>query len=213
MAIDQVQTAAAPAAHPSRKRASELLLALLNGSAHEEVSVSDLIGALEDRAFGVVLLLFALPNCLPVPPGLASIFGLPLIFFGFQLVARSPHPWLPGAISRRRLNRQQMIQVVTRAGAVLRLLERVCRPRLVMLAGAVAERVIGWYIVLLAISIAIPLPLTNFLPAMGIAVISLGLIEEDGIAVIVGTVIGAAGLALTTSILLSLGFVVTWAFG
>ena len=192
------------------RRVSELLLGSLTLSDEAEVSVEDLIDSLKDRAFGLVLLLFALPNCVPIPPGLASLIGLPLIFFGLQLALGSPQPWLPRFISSRKINRSHLIEVIKRANVVLRRLERICQPRLVAITGPRSERVIGLAVLVFGLSIAIPLPFTNFVPALGIAIIALGLLTKDGVAVILGLLTGVFGLAVTggvlASVVASLGF-------
>ena len=43
---------------------------------------------------------------------------------------------------------------------------------------------------------ALPIPLAHNIPAVGLTLIGLGLIERDGHAIIVGLVVGAIGTAL-----------------
>ena len=57
----------------------------------------------------------------------------------------------------------------------------------------------------LAMAVMLPLPFTNFVPAMGIAVISLGLLEEDGVTIFVGLLIGLVGLAIVAAVLFGAG--------
>ncbi len=46
----------------------------------ESVSVRWLLEALRKRAFGFLLLFLAIPNIIPMPPGLSTIFGILLLF-------------------------------------------------------------------------------------------------------------------------------------
>lgn len=197
-----------------RRRASDLLLDALNGIDHGEVTIQYIMDSLRDRAYGIVLLLFALPNCVPMPPGLSSIVGIPLIFFGIQLALGEPRPWLPRFLAQKSINRDKLTSFVDKAvKTVFRQIEIICRPRLIWFAGPRAERAIGALVALFGVSVTIPMPFTNFLPALGVAIISLGLLEEDGAAVIAGILVGLFGLAVTLTVLFSLSYLTVWLFG
>ena len=64
------------------------------------------------------------------------------------------------------------------------------------------ERLVGFFCLVFSLSIAVPLPLTNFIPATGIAIMSLGLLSKDGITVIAGMIVGSCGVTLTTVLLI-----------
>jgi hypothetical protein len=51
------------------RRATDLLRDALSVHTGETVTIREVIDDLGDRAFGLLLLLFALPNCIPAPPG------------------------------------------------------------------------------------------------------------------------------------------------
>lgn len=188
---------------PDPRRATDLLRDALAAHAGEEVTIREVIDDLGDRAFGLLLLFFALPNCIPAPPAVGSILGLPLIFFGVQML-RGQHPWLPGFIADRRVKRADLQRIVDMATPRLRWLERLVRPRAAWAVTPTAERFIGAHVILLAFSIALPVPLTNFVPAIGTAVMALGVIEKDGRAVMAGGFIGLCGLVLSTTVLVTL---------
>ena len=195
-----------PASAPSRRRrpgrkASEVLVGALRSLDGAEVSVAQIVRAIGDRAFGLVIVLFALPNCVPAPPGLGSIVGLPLMMFGIQLALGRRTPWLPRFIGRRRFRRQTLLTMIERGLPYIQRLERVCRPRLTALANRQVERIHGAVITVLAAAILIPLPLTNFIPAIGIGIIALGLLEEDGVTILLGIVVGSIGLSIVAAVL------------
>jgi len=197
-----------------RRRASDLLLDALNGIEHGDVTIQYLLDSLRDRAYGIILLLFALPNCVPMPPGLASIVGIPLIFFGVQLALGEPKPWLPRFLAQKSIDRDRLTHFVEKAvRTIFKRIEFICRPRLIWFAGPRAERAIGALVALFGVSVTIPMPFTNFLPALGVAIISLGLLEEDGAAVIAGILVGIFGIAVTLTILFSLSYLTAWLFG
>ncbi|HMB11878.1 exopolysaccharide biosynthesis protein, partial [Saliniramus sp.] len=67
------------------KRVSLVLRAVIETAPGDTISVREIIEAFGERAFGFVIILFSLPNCLPAPPGMNSVFGLPVLLFAVQL--------------------------------------------------------------------------------------------------------------------------------
>ena len=82
-------------------RLSDVLTAIASDETRERIAIGDLLAAMQERAFGPLMLVFALPNVLPTPPGTSTVLGAPLIFLTAQL-ALGRNPWLPPLISRRR---------------------------------------------------------------------------------------------------------------
>jgi hypothetical protein len=75
-------------------------------------------------------------------------------------------------------------------------IERIARPRMLLLSGPTAERLVGAIFVVFIASILVPLPATNTLPGIGIAIASIGLITRDGVLVLAGLAIGTAWILL-----------------
>lgn len=90
--MDQATTASPLVALPkvkargSRYRSTSDILHDVVGFHGETITIRDLSAQLGDRGFGLMLLLFALPNTIPLPiPGVSTLTSLPLIFFSAQL--------------------------------------------------------------------------------------------------------------------------------
>jgi hypothetical protein len=183
-----------------RERASDLLLKALSERQGEMVSVGEINSALGERAFGIVMLLFALPNCIPFPPGVNSIFGMPLLFCAAQLVKGRGVPWQPQFVANRSLKRATLINGIEKVKPKLAMIEKFCCPRLTFLVSGLGERLLGLAVCLFSICIIIPLPLTNMIPAIGSALIAISLIERDGVLAIIGVLIGTIGTIITAGI-------------
>ena len=67
---------------PGRVRTSDLLANYARHLNGERVTLGELVALLGNRSFGLLLLLFALPNLVPLPPGSSTVFGLPLLLLG-----------------------------------------------------------------------------------------------------------------------------------
>jgi hypothetical protein len=88
------------------------------------------------------------------------------------------------------LAKEGLLQTAAGADKYFGWIERIARPRLLLLSGPTAERMVGLIFVLFTASILIPLPATNTLPGIGIAIASIGLITRDGLLVLAGLAIG-----------------------
>ena len=160
-----------------------------------------LMGSLQKRSFGIIMLLLALVAMLP---GVSIVAGLLLMIPAFQMIAGRPAPVFPRRIAARPLPVRHLAALMQRAVPVLRYLEKMIRPRWPTTVEA-TKRLVGVVVVLLNITVVFaPIPLSNVVPALVIALISLAYLEEDGLmltmallaAVIVMTVALAAVWAM-----------------
>jgi hypothetical protein len=156
-----------------------------------------------DRAFGPLMLFFALPNILPMPPGASGILGLPLIILATQLML-GRKPWLPRIIARRSISRADLILMLDRAGNWLTTAEKLLKPRLTILVAPPVERVIGAHCLILAIILALPIPFGNVPPAFAICLYCLGVLERDGAWVIAGFLAFVATITVVAGVLFAL---------
>ncbi|EEW25305.1 Exopolysaccharide synthesis ExoD [Rhodobacter ferrooxidans] len=180
-------------------RLSKLLEKIASDDSRDRISVSDLMRALDARAMGALLLVFALPNILPTPPGTSGILGLPLLYLASQLMLDRV-PWLPRFIADRTMERQGFAGLVSRAAPWLARAERLLRPRLTYLVWPIMQRGIGALCLVLALALALPIPFGNVLPALAICMLALGLLERDGLWVLLGSVLGVVSLVIVVSV-------------
>lgn len=182
------------------KSVSAVLRAVIETAQGETISIRQIIEAFGDRAFGFVLILFSLPNCVPAPPGIAGIVGTPVLIFGIQMLLGYHRPWLPDFIMRRTIAVSRFGKLIDVAEPHLRRLEAFCKPRAIWLFNPIGDRVVGLFALLAAVSVLIPFPGTNFPPSIALVVVSIAVMEEDGILLMIGYAIGLAGLAYTASV-------------
>lgn len=200
---------------PPRRKLSEILQSVADEPGEARINVGDLLAAMDGRAFGALILVFAFPNILPAPPGVAGILGLPLIYLSTQLMLGHA-PWLPKFIANRSLTREAFSGLVTRISPWLGRAERMLKQRLWVLVSPPAERVVGAVCLFLSLVLILPIPFGNMLPAVALSVMALGILERDGlwilgglIAAVVATgIVGSVAYALIKSAI----FVVMGAF-
>lgn len=186
-------------AHPL----SQVLIALAGDTSRLRVSIGDLLAALQDRAVAALLLLFALPNVIPAPPGTSALLGAPLVFLAAQLTF-GLRPWLPRLITERSITREHFAALVSRAAPWLDRAERLLRPRWTVLCRPPAEYGVGLVCLLLSVIVFLPIPFGNMLPAFAICLMALAILELDGLWVLAGLLTAAGSVALVWGVLWAL---------
>lgn len=178
---------------------SQQVSRILSAPGPDSTSLGDLVQAFDERAIGSALLISTLPALIPMPLGLASVFGVPPAVIALQMLLRRNTLWLPEVLSRHQLSRRALLAKARRIIRWMERVENVARPRLRWVVRGSGEVAIGTFVLLFALSVAVPLPLSNTIPAIGILTIALALAEEDGVLALVGIGIGLVGLAITAA--------------
>lgn len=188
----------------ARRRASDILEEFAAHAHGDVITVGDLTRLLGDRAYGMLLLLLALPNIIPLP-GLSTAVGVPMIVLGAQLALGWPAPRLPRRLADVAFSRETLLAVLAKAKPYVEWVERRIRPRLSLFAEGPGERLAGVAVMILAAVLALPIVFGNLPPAAAIALIALGLIENDGAAVLAGLVLGVAAIVFVGLLVFGLG--------
>lgn len=170
------------------------------------LTVSEIVGLFHERGFGFLLFLFALPAALPLPGlGINFVVALPLLFLTMQQAVGRHSVWFPRRIDEREISRDRFVSFIEAARPLLKRLEVLISPRLGWVTQGLFSNLIGLCGLLMALSILVPLPLTNTVPAMGIALMALGVLMRDGLAVIAGMLVGLLWIAMLVLVVVTLG--------
>lgn len=171
-----------------------------------QVTLTQLLMLAGERIFGFLFVILSLPSALPIPaPGYSIPFGILIFLLAAQLVIGSQRPWLPPRLANYSIELSK-IQGFLKAGLPwLQRIEAISRPRFTYICTSLAGRVtIGIAIALMAISMMIPIPGTNTLPAIGIFITGFGLLEDDGAISLGGLVVCLLAAIVSTSIIVAL---------
>ena len=183
---------------PLPERTSEVLREIAAGEG-ERVTFRDILTVLRHRAFGFALLIFALPCCLPMPPGIPTVCGVALVIIALNLIAARQRLWLPGALADKSMARADLQRIVDRAIPHLERLERICKPRLAIVTEPVGKILIGIVILVLGFIMILPIPfLGNLPPGFAATFIAIGMTERDGLVVLIGLLVSAVAIAVAS---------------
>lgn len=175
----------------ARLKLSTELTRLAEDWPEPRLSVGQLITALGDRGLIGLMLILAVANIIPNPPGTSSVLGMPMLYLAWQMM-RGEQPWLPKLLADRSFDIAHFRAVISRAMPYLEKLERLLRPRLIAVSSPTAMAFLGCVCLFLATVLVLPIPFGNLLPATAIAIISIGALERDGIWIIGGVLFGIA---------------------
>lgn len=168
-----------------------------------QVKLAEILGIAEERLFGFLFVVLALPSALPIPaPGYSIPFGIVMFLLAAQLVWGAKIPWLPQRVHNYQLELKQVQQIAQKGIPFLRRIEAIARPRLSYICTSLLGRgILGSAIALMAILMMIPIPGTNTLPAIGILITGFGLVEDDGAISLAGLVVCLIALIVSISII------------
>lgn len=178
------------------RHASQVLRALA-ADPEPRLSLEELTRRLGDRTFGIVFLILALINCMPLPPGVSMVTGVAMMLAALQLALGRHRLWLPAPLRRRSVARSSFRTATERALPWLERLERMCRPRYSWLTSGVSERLLGVVVLVLGVVIMLPIPVIgNIPPGIAVTILAISLLERDGLAALAGMAVGIVAFAI-----------------
>ena len=165
-----------------------------------EKTLGSLIDLFEEKSFAIVFVLLLGVPALPLPTGGAThVFEIIAVLLAGQLIAGREQIWLPERWRRLELagpRRQRFLEGLMK---MIRRLERFSRPRGRFLFDHRLSNIFFGVLVIAGCAgafFAPPFTGLDTLPALGVVLLSLGVLLEDIAIVVLGVVIGAAGIAL-----------------
>jgi hypothetical protein len=210
-----VAGAPSPAGAPGPERPealSEYLLQVARSLPPGTVSVRELFERIGPQGLLMVCMFLNLPFLVPVSiPGVSTAFGLLVILIGLGL-ASNRLPWLPERLMKRAVPSEKLAHAFEHGARLVARIERWLHPRLQRLTrGRTMTRINGLSIVAGGGLLMFPfgfVPFSNTLPAGACLAVALGMLEEDGGAVLTGYV-----LLLATVVYFGVLFYGAWAAG
>jgi hypothetical protein len=165
-----------------------------------EKTLGSLVELFEEKSFAILfVLLLALP-ALPLPTGGAThVFEVIAVLLALQLIAGRTGIWLPQRWRGLELAGDKQRRLISGLMKLIRRLERFSRPRLRFLFDHRLSNIVFGLLVIAGCAgafFAPPFTGLDTLPALGVVLLSLGVLLEDIAVVVLGLVVGIAGVAL-----------------
>jgi len=184
-------------------RTSDILVRLSTSTTGERITLFEIVARIRARAFGVLLILFAAPNALPMPPGFSTFSAIFILLVAIQLMVGRTALWIPRRLGYKSVSRQHLDRVIAWIVPKLRRSERWSKPRYIRLTRQNARRPLGILIIILALIMALPIAIIgNVPPAIAIILMGFGMLARGGIWVGAGVAIALIDIA----VIVALGF-------
>jgi hypothetical protein len=189
-----------PPLHPSQmpeRRLSEDFREVLREAAGRDVTIGELESRLQGRGFALLILLMSLPFCFPVAIPMLSIpFGVVIMLLGLR-IAMGRKPKLPQFILHRQIKNHTLEKIVNFGLKLCRKIEKMAKPRMHFLREHPnAIKLIGVGLASGGLQLLLPLPplipLSNTIPGISVILLTIGLIERDGVFVLCGYFVNIA---------------------
>jgi 3-oxoacyl-[acyl-carrier protein] reductase len=165
-----------------------------------EKTVASLIELFEEKSFAILFVVLLGVPALPLPTGgVTHVFEIIAILLAAQLIAGRNHIWLPKRWRSLELAGDRQQRFIAGLMRLIRRLERISRPRLRFLFDHRLSNIVFGVLVIagsLGAFLAPPFSGLDTLPALGVVLLSLGVLLEDFAIVSVALVVGVAGVAL-----------------
>lgn len=159
-----------------------------------------LFGLFEEKGFAILFVLRLGVSALPLPTGGAThVFQIIAVLLALELIAGRDQIWLPQRWRKLELAGDKQQRFITALMKMIRRLERFSRPRLRFLFDHRLSNIVFGLLVIggcLGAFFAPPFTGLDTLPALGVVLLSLGVLLEDVVVVAVALVVGVAGVVL-----------------
>nr|WP_291853855.1 exopolysaccharide biosynthesis protein [Bradyrhizobium sp.] len=166
-----------------------------------DLTAGSLVDHMGEQGLGLLLLVLTLPTIIPVPGPFGMVFGALLSLVALQIMFGASRLWLPERLRSRAVPRQFLRAVIRRALPLVSVPERALHEdRLSWLTGRRARMSFAAPLLVMAVTIVLPIPFGNVLPAIALLVAAIGFIAHDGLAVLISMVIVALALLWTLAL-------------
>ena len=165
-----------------------------------EKTLGSLVELFEEKSFAILFVILLGVPALPLPTGGAThVFEIIAVLLAVQLIAGRDHIWLPERWRRLELASPRQRRFIAGLMKMIRRLERISRPRLRFLFDHRLSNIVFGLLVIAGCAgafLAPPFTGLDTLPALGVVLLSLGVLLEDFLLVVLGVAVGIAGVFL-----------------
>lgn len=191
---------------------SETLNRTIDAIQGETVTLRELMLTIGEQGLLLLCAIAALPFLIPVSiPGVSTVFGGAIILLAIA-ITMNRLPWLPNRLLDRQLSTAKLIPALRKGANFVARTDRWVRPRALTLTAGPFMRINGLVLTFAGLLLMAPfgfVPFSNTAPAIGILLLTIGMLQRDGLFVLLGYL----GTLLTVVYFSVLIYAALWAGG
>lgn len=153
------------------------------------ISIKKILEILSGRGRALIFIFLSLPFCQPIQiPGMSTPFGLVIAFVALKM-AFGGHLWLPKSVLSKTVTPDTLQKIADKSLLVIRKVQPWIHPRLSWACHSPPMKIANSLIIFIlgiVLALPLPIPLSNLTAAWSIFLIALGMLEDDGIFVLLG---------------------------
>lgn len=175
----------------SSERFSDTLdrLRVASESAEKSLTLAEVVKLFGPKGHVLLILFLNLPFCQPIPiPGVSTALGICMMLVAYFMVLDRP-PWIPERLAKIHIDKRFLIQISARLEWLMKRLEKLIKPRARLYFHQPSTRVTTGLLLCFhafLLSLPLPIPFSNFFPAITLLLLSLATLEEDGVVMALG---------------------------
>lgn len=176
---------------------SQRIRALIRSLPRTGITLSELIHRVGNDGLLILAALLTLVFLIPISiPGVSTVFGAAILLIGLaRLCGREL--WIPARLKHKTIATKRLRPVLRKALPLLHRIERVSRPNRIewLVAGGPVRRMNDAALILGAVLLMMPfglIPFSNTFPAVALLFLAIGLLQRDGVCVLLGYVSNVA---------------------
>jgi hypothetical protein len=169
-------------------------------SGEKRLTFDRLVTTLGAQSHRLLILMLTLLNMIPGPPGFGGTIAWIMALVALAMVLGRPIR-LPGILGRRKLPLPALVKASEQVARVTAIIARFSKPRLRWLTGERTALPYGIFTIVVGICMTVPVPLINAVPNVGMCILAFGMLNRDGVAVIIGAVVALVGLCIEAALI------------
>lgn len=179
-------------------KASKILREFEHKPKEGKTTLSEIVEEFHENGLLMTMIFFSLPVAvpLPYPPGFTTIMGIPIIILAIEMICGVKEVKLPKRIQGYSVNNSMLRRISSKIAPVAEFIEKHIKPRFDFAKSTYCEQFVGVISLISAIAIILPFPWTNSIPAIGISIMSLGLLGRDGVTIFIGFLVSIIGVMI-----------------
>lgn len=169
----------------------EQLASIIEQLPEDSLTLGELLDVFGDEGLLLLTILLTIVFLIPVSiPGVSTVFGGAILLIGVSRLVGRPL-WLPRRLREKALPAAKLRPALTGGMSWVRRLERISRPHRLagLVDGRVANLLNNLAFILAALLLMAPfgfVPFSNTLPGVALLFYGIGLIQHDGVAILLG---------------------------
>ncbi|MFC3339513.1 exopolysaccharide biosynthesis protein [Paracandidimonas soli] len=168
---------------------SETLTRTIDGIQGETVTLRELMAAIGEQGLLMLCAVATLPFLIPVSiPGVSTVFGAAIVLLAIA-VTLNRMPWMPKRILDRELSTASLVPALRKGVRIVSRIDTWVKPRALFLSDGHMARFNGMVLLFGGVLLMAPfgfVPFSNTAPAVGILLLTIGMLQRDGLFVLLG---------------------------